>query len=156
MTFLRVSVYFFAYSELRPRIRRAVNNRGFQKDLEKRGGARRAGQLHDIDHFAAQGLIHALAGNSRGRGRGRGQLRLKNENEVRGGDFEENLVLDRSFLLPLNRSEAPNRTRPRARSRRILLRSENIKDREPSAALPIPTRPHRKCKPQEQRISTTS
>ena len=32
---------------------------------------------------------------------------MKNENEVRGRDFEENLVLDRSFLLPLNRSEVP-------------------------------------------------
>jgi hypothetical protein len=69
----------------------------------------------------------------RGRGRARVRLRLKNENEVRGRDFEENLVLDRSFLLPLNRSEAPNRPRPRARPRpRILLgRTENIKDREP-------------------------
>src|ERR1700738_1630760 len=65
--------------------------------------------------------------------RGRARVRLKNENEVRGRDFEGNLVLDRSFLLPLNRSEAPNRTRTRARPRpRILLgRSENIKDREP-------------------------
>jgi len=27
--------------------------------------------------------------------------------EVRGRDFEENFVLDRSFLLPLNRSEVP-------------------------------------------------
>ena len=73
------------------------------------------------------------------RGRARVRLRLKNENEVRGRDFEGNLVLDRSFLLPLNRSEAPNRTRPRVRPRpRILLgRSENIKDREPSAALPL-------------------
>ena len=60
---------------------------------------------------------------------------------VRGRDFEENLVLDRSFLLPLNRSEAPNRTRTRARPRpRILLgRSENIKDREP---LSRPSNPH--------------
>jgi hypothetical protein len=66
---------------------------------------------------------------------------LKNESEVRERDFEKNLVLDRSFLLPLNRSEAPNRTRTRARPRpRILLgRSENIKDREP---LSRPGNPH--------------
>jgi hypothetical protein len=62
---------------------------------------------------------------------------LKNENEVRGRDFEENLVLDRSFLLPLNRSEAPNRPRPRPRI--LLGRSENIKDREPFSR---PCNPH--------------
>ena len=80
-------------------------------------------------------MIGILEDEGRGRGRARGRLRLKNENEVRGRDFEENLVLDRSFLLPLNRSEAPNRPRTRARPRpRILLgRSENIKDREPRA-----------------------
>jgi hypothetical protein len=83
---------------------------------------------------------------------------LKNENEVRERDFEENLVLDRSFLLPLNRSEAP-----------IVLVLELVlvlgfswvgakisKIENPSAALAIPTWPHRECKPQEQRISTTS
>ena len=73
------------------------------------------------------------------RGRARVRLRLKNENEVRGRDFEENLVLDRSFLLPLNRSEAPNRTRARPRPRILLGRSENIKDREP---LSRPCNPH--------------
>jgi hypothetical protein len=77
---------------------------------------------------------------------------LKNENEVRERDFEENLVLDRPFLLPLNRSEAP-----------IVLVLELSwvgakisKIENPSAALAIPTWPHRECKPQEQRISTTS
>ena len=75
----------------------------------------------------------------RGRGRARVRLRLKNENEARGRDFEENLVLDRSFLLPLNRSEAPNRPRPRARPRIHFGRSENIKDRE---TLSRPSNPH--------------
>jgi len=67
---------------------------------------------------------------------------LKNENEVRGRDFEENLVLDRSFLLPLNRSEAP-----------IVLvlvlvlgfswvGAKISKIENPSAALAIPTWPH--------------
>ena len=63
---------------------------------------------------------------------------MKNENEVRGRDFEENLVLDRSFLLPLNRSEAP-----------IVLvlgfswvGAKISKIENPSAALAIPTWPH--------------
>jgi len=47
-------------------------------------------------------------------------------------------MLDRSFLFLSIVPRFPNRTRTRARPRpRILLgRSENIKDREPSAALP--------------------
>jgi hypothetical protein len=81
---------------------------------------------------------------------------LKNENEVRGRDFEENLVLDRSFLF------LSIVLRPPIVLVLVLVLgfswvgAKISKIENPSAALAIPTWPHRECKPQEHRISTTS
>jgi hypothetical protein len=70
---------------------------------------------------------------------------LKNENEVRGRDFEENLVIVLRppivLVLVLGFS---------------WVGAKISKIENPSAALAIPTWPHRECKPQEHRISTTS
>ena len=86
-------------------------------------------------------MVLALFGNSRGRGRERARvrLRLKSEKEVRGREFEENLVLDRSFLLPLNRSEVPQSYSYSSSpsSSDSLVGAKISKIESPSAALPI-------------------
>ena len=85
--------------------------------------------------------------------------------EARGRDFEENFVLDRSFLLPHNRSEVPQsysysysssssssillgRSDPRSPYHSPLGLSENVNRKSSGSAQQalMAARPHRKCR----------